>query len=487
MKLKAPKYGPDEVRYKESICPAATMAGKCLEALCEHVYTRLLPGFTHKPQAKSRGAYLKQLGWILMNLLRGVGLGDGPGFKVAIPYTPKSYRPNSGLGRRKFTAPRAKELLNGLKALGLVIQHAPRTYLVGDFGDMRPRQTATFWSTTPDLCVLFDSFGLVPEILKHGNAAKGMTIVRGADRQHVHEGEKYTRDRQEHDKGLRLVNDLLCATPATFDVEAIEATSDEEVRERYRTLTRPDKDRTRCTVYRVYKRDREHGGRFAGHRLQNIPKVLRRGYILMGGLPVAEADFRSFNVSLIFALEKLELPTSAPYQWPGCAVERDVVKSLLNAALNAKDEHSAVGGVLRDLAREKYTDSHGVQRVRRVKPRYPYPTLMRALQGGVAQLPPEVQGYFFSGFGDEAMWYESEIAYRVLVGMAKEGVAVVPLHDGFIAQEPHKGLLTEHMRRASREMLSGVELGVDLKWPLVPEVVPDAQPATTRPVRGLAA
>ena len=61
------------------------------------------------------------------------------------------------------------------------------------------------------------------------------------------------------------------------------------------------------------------------------------------------------------------------------------------------------------------------------------------------------------------MWQDSEILMMVLTRLMRKGIPALPMHDGIMVQESVKDAAIAIMEQASRELLNGVTLPVELK------------------------
>src|SRR5947207_812534 len=61
------------------------------------------------------------------------------------------------------------------------------------------------------------------------------------------------------------------------------------------------------SFYRTFNIDFRHGGRLYGHWIQGVPKKLRK-QLTINGEAVAEPDFEAHHITILYALEGLQLP-----------------------------------------------------------------------------------------------------------------------------------------------------------------------------------
>lgn len=446
-------YLPFEVPCQADLKPASTPIRRQLESLSEDIYERIRPHFPNNPRPSSKGDYLKQIGFALMTLLRGHSIH--PSYSIILPTSNDAYGKGTKLKRKGFKAQFMRNILSGMVAEGLVESLGNRvnpTQVAIDKVEFK--NTGNAWGVREELEILFDSVGLIPEMFKRPHKVE--EIRNPATKKHIPQRVKRTSEKALADKRIKRINTLLQATPVWLDREGIEADDDVEVV--WRRC-----DRTRSTLRRIYTGDRERGGRFFGHWVQQQPKAVRRNYLLIGGERVAELDFKSFNFSLIYLLEGLEL-TEDPYQLDDHSrVSRSIVKRLVNAALNSHSIDEAVGGVNKENRQGYFVGADGNKYPVRAAGSPKFKTMKVALEEVVERLHPQARKYLFSGFGLKAMRYESDIALEVLDGMALQGYPTIGIHDSFVCQESKVGELEQEMMRGCMEVLNGAVMPVDRK------------------------
>ena len=441
-------YNNIEARCREDLEPASTSIGRLLDELAGVVFERIRPHFPNEPQPGKVGTYKKHIGFVVMNLLRGYSMLSN--MRVGIPTSTNAFTKKTTLWKRGYTHRIMKAVMGGMEAEGLVEALGSRAQSTNPFkGEFK--RTANSWWATEELVVLVDSVGLIPEMFK---TAKRAEEVRDEFKKHIPQG-KYTSAKAKSDAKLRKINTLLQLTPVTFDMERMKAEVDEK------KIQWKSYDRTKSTLYRVFNGTKDKGGRFFGHWVEYLKKEYRRKYLLIGGQPTAELDFQSFNISLLHALEGLEIGQD-PYTLENSPVTRGVVKVLVNAALNSQDKQEAVGAIYGQTREGWILDRHGRKYPLRSAKSYTHTQLEEALDEALDRLPPQLMKYFFTEFGFTAMNYESEIAFKVLEGMTAQGLPTIPIHDGFVCQDSSAGILKQEMERASEEVL-GRPIGVDRK------------------------
>lgn len=441
-------YNNIEVRCREDLKPTSKSIEDLLEELAGIIFERIQPHLPNKPQPGKLGTYRRHIGFVLMNLLRGHSMF--PKMKVAIPTSTNAFTKGTRLGKMGYTSRIMKAVMGAMEAEGLVEALGFRAQATNPF-KKEFKRTANRWWATEELVVLFDSVGLIPEMFK---TAKRVEEVRDEFKKHIPQG-KYTSVKAKSDAKLRKINKLLQSTPVFLDRERM------EVEEGESKLQWKSYDRTKSTLFRVFNGDKDRGGRFFGHWVEYPKKEYRRKYLLIGGQPTAELDFKSFNLSLLHVLEGLEV-VKDPYTLENSQVKRGVVKVLLNAALNSQTKQEAVGAIYGQTREGWMLDRHGRKFPLRSAKSYTHTQLAEALDEALDRLPPQLMRYFFTEFGFTAMNYESEIAFKVLEGMTAKGLPTIPIHDGFICQESSVDELKLEMERASEDVL-GRPIGVDRK------------------------
>lgn len=170
-------------------------------------------------------------------------------------------------------------------------------------------------------------------------------------------------------------------------------------------------------LYRVFNQGSfKCGGRFFGHWAQRIPKIYRSCIHMCGEL-VQELDFKGMHLGMLYDMEKLPVPETDVYELPGYEKKRSLCKQVLNAAINASDERSAVKGAVWS-ARKEYME-----------------TSQKEVEDILASLKAKhspISKYFHSGIGTHLMLRESEIAEKIVLMLAEEKIPCLPIHDSFI-------------------------------------------------------
>ena len=173
----------------------------------------------------------------------------------------------------------------------------------------------------------------------------------------------------------------------------------------------------------------EKGGRFYGGWWQGLPS-LYRPHILIDGYKVAEVDYSTISLRILYAQRGIDVPLDQDLyniglsDWQGKDdPRRNSIKTYINAALNDEldyyklsDEDQEETGLTHEQLKEMVANAH--------KP--------------IADL-------FNTGIGLDTQYIDSKIAEQVMLRMADEGHVVLPIHDSFIVRLGYEYRLREVM------------------------------------------
>lgn len=190
------------------------------------------------------------------------------------------------------------------------------------------------------------------------------------------------------------------------------------------------------------------GGRFYGGWWQGIPS-LYRPHILIDGYKVAEVDYGTISLRILYAQRGIDVPLEQDLyniglnDWRGKEDRRrDAIKTYINAALN--DEHDYYKLSEEDQASTGLTHDQ--------------------LKEMVATAHKPIADLFNSGIGLETQFIDSQIAEQVMLRMADEGHVVLPIHDSFIVRLGYEYRLREVMLEVFKEVV-GKEGKVKTDYP----------------------
>jgi hypothetical protein len=296
---------------------------------------------------------------------------------------------------------------------------------------------------------------VTPDMIKRDTSHEEVIIVKGVKpkkrwREVIEDGKKKKKKYQPPRKicktpdngkvrkmreNLKLINSVMEKADITLDI------TDQELKElNYRlTLSRnPYKqpvDFSRKTLHRVFlDRRLDKGGRFYGPWYQNIYKEYR-SKIMIDDLVTLEFDFSGYHINLLYALEGLTLPEEDPYKLDGFSdakETRDFFKRVLLVVLNTKRDTitKAKDAVIRRIVRD-------VRFGELIQPEEIQDINAAIDQFAIKHEP--IQKYFFTGYGIDLQYIDSQIAEKILLYFATTVEApCLPVHDSFII---HSGLV----------------------------------------------
>ncbi len=179
----------------------------------------------------------------------------------------------------------------------------------------------------------------------------------------------------------------------------------------------------------------ELGGRFYGPWWQSVSSELRK-HILINGNPTVELDYSAMHIHLLYSREgkkyyRLFPEGDDPYLLDGYGdYERKVLKYGILIALNAANKSQGLHAIREKLNEEglfkKGLDLHGI------------------LNQFCAK-HPLISHYLYSQIGLETQYTDSCVAEYVIKKLTRKGIISLCIHDSFIVEEKHKGLLRDLM------------------------------------------
>ncbi|MBY5592821.1 hypothetical protein HFO49_36470 [Rhizobium leguminosarum] len=179
-------------------------------------------------------------------------------------------------------------------------------------------------------------------------------------------------------------------------------------------------------------------GRLYGGFWEDLPKDQR--YLLtIGGEPVADLDFVSMFGQLAYCRQGVEPPEGDLYAIPGLEGYRKIVKRLMVSLFFRNSKAQRLPSGTKDALPEGWS--------------------MERFKSAAADVHPAIVPLFDTNVGFELMALESQILVGVLLELASQGIAALPMHDGIMVAERHKEAAVETMRTLSR-LKAGRELPV---------------------------
>jgi hypothetical protein len=215
---------------------------------------------------------------------------------------------------------------------------------------------------------------------------------------------------------LIAINDALAATTLTYRGRLMRSGDVLEI-DGGRILVRN-------ALHRVFNRGCfDLGGRFYGAWWQNIKNAARQ-CIGVNGSRSIEIDHSQLHPRLLYAIVGKLIDGDA-YEIEGW--NRPLVKQAVNTLINADDELSAMQSIAQSIG-GKGAFARAQTLIRQIKAKHP----------GIADS-------FGTGAGLRLMRIDSDMAESVQLGLIARGAVGLPIHDSFIVEERHRGILEEIM------------------------------------------
>ncbi|PLX92328.1 MAG: hypothetical protein C0621_09765 [Desulfuromonas sp.] len=273
---------------------------------------------------------------------------------------------------------------------------------------------------------------------------------------------KYLEDYRDDEHTMRWrdklnqYNELLANTYIDIDQWCFSYDEDKEI-----VIDLSDRTVRRSFSHSAFTKN----GMFYGGFWQKLPEEIR-DRIIIDGRHVVEVDFSGIMVHIIYAMKGLKLKelNRNPYIYAkdnDPDNKREYIKKLMNAALNIDESDGngpyaqrSVMAVL-DAVKKDAT---------RINKRFPviysdYSDLMKKLWKMLREIKSyhsDVAGMFGTGTGIRTLFYDSQIAYKVINVMTNRRIPVLCIHDSFICAEQHVELLKEQMSKAFVVVLNQV-------------------------------
>lgn len=189
----------------------------------------------------------------------------------------------------------------------------------------------------------------------------------------------------------------------------------------------------------------DFGGRFFGHYVQSIPKVVRK-VISMNGEPVAEPDFQTIHPVLVYAMAG-SAPEGDAYD--NGEIERSKFKLGMNILLNASSEWDAVRSLAKKLAGDGASWGDAVQ----------FYKASRGILDAVKRKHPRVAKYFCSGIGLRCMRLDSDVARDIMLRLISLGIPTICVHDSFVCRLRDEPKVRETMDEMLGRALAKLRVG----------------------------
>lgn len=212
-------------------------------------------------------------------------------------------------------------------------------------------------------------------------------------------------------------------------------------------------DLSKKRVYRVFNDGKwTHGGRIYGAWWHGCPKVLRK-YIVIGDEPTIELDFSSIHILLLYAkfgINFLESGIDA-YTIEGYDC-RDIVKIVLQAAINAKPNEKGDGDSRTVLATWDSIVTKCNQE-RKAAGITTHATLYNMLDA-LKEIHKPIANYLASGEGIKLQLQDSEMALKLIERHTECKIPILTIHDSFIVPYSFGSFTREWMKEVYGELVS---------------------------------
>jgi len=246
---------------------------------------------------------------------------------------------------------------------------------------------------------------------------------------------------------LEAYNKLLSDTyiDIHFDVSDIQAKIDVRRKKKDKMTGKPKDYRlviniSNKRVRRIFNNSTfNQGGRYYGGWWQNIPKKLREKIIINRDYTI-ETDYSGLHIYLLYALKGINFADleKEPYIYPknnDPLNYRPVLKALLLAAINSRDEAHCLKGIQYqiNMNRNEFPDE--------------LPDLKDAYQM-FKDYHADIADLFCTRKGLKLQRWDSAIAETVENVMTARGIPVLVVHDSFICSKSEEAFLLDTMSRA---------------------------------------
>ncbi|MFZ4589418.1 MAG: hypothetical protein ACOYN6_00340 [Ignavibacteria bacterium] len=192
--------------------------------------------------------------------------------------------------------------------------------------------------------------------------------------------------------------------------------------------------------YRVFREIFEKFGRYSA-TTETLLKKQYRPYFKINNAPTVELDFQALHIRMLYNMENLDYQED-PYAIAAASFEdekyreRGLFKGLGLMSINAKTKP----GTVRAL-RDKLLEDED-------KPRdIPYEDISKMLDHWLVVHKP-ISTYLCTNIGLSLMYYDSQIAEKVIKHFTDKGIMILCIHDSFIIDRVHEAELRTVMTAA---------------------------------------
>ena len=195
-------------------------------------------------------------------------------------------------------------------------------------------------------------------------------------------------------------------------------------------------------LHRVFNQSSfDLGGRFYGATYQNLKKEWRK-YLCINNEPVIEPDYSSLHIRMLYHLENINYRDN-PYEILCNDIEeKKLFKIVQLVSINAKNESMAIHGIKNKFISSGITDKHTL-----------LDTTILEYLNRFKEGHKRIMKYIHSGKGIELQNMDSEITNNILMRLIKKDICSLPVHDSYICERRHEGLLKEAMEEEYEKVM----------------------------------
>ena len=341
------------------------------------------------------------------------------------------------------------DAFEGMSALGLIdtkLGHFDRS-------KSNPSGEVTRYWLRDELAERLRAIDSHPAVHSKSDYSKDNLILRNSEKVTV--PFTHTDKTLEMAKNLKLINS--CLERHWVDIKV----KDSQMTELIKALgNREAEDRqfidlSKRTLIRRFSDGRfDRHGRFYGAFWQNIPRAYR-DLITIDGKRTSEYDYDTMHPTMVYVLSGRDIGSEDPYSRVLGEEYRQPIKKAFNAMLSSKGSNHPPNWFRVDELQMHWKD----------------------LVEKILQAHEPIADVFFKGKGTELMFYDSQIAEKLMLHHAKADEVVLPIHDSFVMHWAFgdMGELEENMRRCYYEVF-GSDIGISEQFIKEPNETSDEDP-----------
>ncbi len=193
------------------------------------------------------------------------------------------------------------------------------------------------------------------------------------------------------------------------------------------------------------------GGRFYWTPIQNLSKDLRKA-ITINGQDTIELDYSCYHTSILYHKEGLDVP-SAPYIYPHGSPLREIMKMLLNTAINIEEStgrgrNNTILSVLKEISFKKPDLKIALEASNYYRHAQSHYYALQKMYDELCAHHEPIQKAFSANEGMRLQRIDSDIAGEILRYFTERQIPIIPIHDSFIIQKT----LAEDLRRTMKDV-----------------------------------